>query len=194
MEDKILLLETQVRHLKNDLHLTKEENDIAVSNYFELYSNLEGKVEERAGHIKALQKALAQKARELEVMLDSSPSMIFYKDVDQRLIRVNRKFAKTVGLSIKKIIGKRYYELFPENEDHGIKKDLDVIQKGIPIINKRESIVTPKGNKQILIDRIPYKDIDNRVIGLICFALDITELEKAETEKRELEAQLQHTQ
>ncbi|MFH1488572.1 MAG: response regulator, partial [Pseudomonadota bacterium] len=46
----------------------------------------------------------------------------------------------------------------------------------------------------ILIDRIPYKDIDNRVIGLICFALDITELEKAETEKRELEAQLQHTQ
>ncbi|MCP4214092.1 MAG: response regulator [bacterium] len=39
-------------------------------------------------------------------------------------------------------------------------------------------------------NKIPYKDIDGRIIGIIGFALDVTDLEKAEEEKRELKDKL----
>ena len=194
LEDKVFLLETQIKHLKNDLRLTREESETATTNYFEIYSKLETKVADRTRDIKKLQKLLEQKARELEIMLNSTPGMIFYKDLEQNIIRVNREFVKIVGLPVNKIVGKKYSEVFPEYKDDGLKKDLEVIQKGNPLLNQRESINTFKGKRQILIERVPYKDINNKVTGIIGFALDVTDLEKAEEEKRKLEARLQRGQ
>jgi len=194
LEDKAFLLETQIKHLKNDLRLTREESETATTNYFEIYSKLETKVADRTRDIKKLQKLLEQKARELEIMLNSTPGMIFYKDLEQNIIRVNREFVKIVGLPVNKIVGKKYNEVFPEYKDDGLKKDLEVIQKGNPLLNQRESINTFKGKRQILIERVPYKDINNKVTGIIGFALDVTDLEQAEAEKRKLEARLQRGQ
>lgn len=194
MEKKVFLLETQIKHLANDLHLTKEENETSLANYFEIYSHMERKVEERTQEIKKFQKALEQKGKELEMMLDVSPAMIFYKDVEQRFIRVNKKFAKTIGMRINEIIGKKHNELFPKNKDYGLKKDLEVIITGKRLLNKKEFFETRKGRRKILIDRIPYKDINRKVIGLIGFALDITDIERAEKEKKKLEKQLQQAQ
>jgi len=194
LENKVFLLETQVKHLKNDLRLTREESENATTNYFEIYSKLETKVTDRTRDIKRLQKLLEQKARELEIMLDSTPGMIFYKDLEQNIIRANREFAKIAGLPVQKIVGKKYSDVFPEYKEDGLKKDLDVIQKGKPLLNQKESINTIKGKRQIRIERVPYKDINNKVTGIIGFALDVTDLEKAEEEKRKLEAQLQRGQ
>jgi len=194
LEDKAFLLETQIKHLKNDLRLTREESETATTNYFEIYSKLETKVADRTRDIKKLQKLLEQKARELEIMLNSTPGMIFYKDLEQNIIRVNREFVKIVGLPVNKIVGKKYNEVFPEYKDDGLKKDREVIQKGNPLLNQRESINTFKGKRQILIERVPYKDINNKVTGIIGFALDVTDLEQAEAEKRKLEARLQRGQ
>jgi PAS domain S-box-containing protein len=194
LEDKVLILEMQVKHLRNDLRLTREENEVSVTKYFEIYSHLESRVAERTRDLEDLQKALEQKAHELEIMLDTSPAMIFYKDVEQRLLRVNKRFAETVRLPINKILGKKYSELFPENKDDGLKKDLYVIKEEKPILNNKESIETSQGKRQILLDRMPYKDVNDNVIGLIGFALDVTDLEKAQEEKRGLESRLQHAQ
>ncbi len=97
LENKVFLLETQVKHLKNDLRLTREESENATTNYFEIYSKLETKVTDRTRDIKKLQKLLEQKARELEIMLDSTPGMIFYKDLEQKIIRVNRRQSQRVS-------------------------------------------------------------------------------------------------
>lgn len=194
LEDKVFLLETQIKHLKNDLRLTREESETATTNYFEIYSKLETKVADRTRDIKKLQKLLEQKAREMEIMLNSTPGMIFYKDLEQNIIRVNREFTKIVGLPVDKIVGKKYSAVFPEYKDDGLKKDLEVIQTGNPLLNQRESINTFKGKRQIQIERVPYKDINNKVTGIIGFALDVTDLEKAEEEKRKLEARLQRGQ
>lgn len=194
LEDKVFLLETQIKHLKNDLRLTREESETATTNYFEIYSKLETKVADRTQDIKNLQKLLEQKARELEIMLNSTPGMIFYKDLEQNIIRVNKEFARIVGLPVNKIVGKKFSEVFPEYKDDGLKKDLEVIQSGNPLLNQRESLNTSRGKRQIRIERVPDKDINNKVTGIIGFALDVTDLEKAEEEKRKLEARLQRGQ
>ena len=50
-ERENLILETKVKHLTNDLRLTREENETSTKNYFEIYSNLEQKVEERTAEL-----------------------------------------------------------------------------------------------------------------------------------------------
>lgn len=191
LKETILTLETQVKHLRNDLLLTREENETATTNYFEMVSKLESMVAARTSDVERLRKILEQKARELEIMLDSSPALVFYKDTDQRLIRANQNFAKAVGVEVTKLVGRKYCDLFSEYDSVSLALDLQVMTTGEPVLNQRESVNTPYGKRRFLIDRIPYKDGDKGVIGLIGFALDVTDLEKAEEEKAQLEAQLQ---
>jgi len=50
-ERENLILKTKVKHLINDLQLTREESETSTKNYFEIYSNLEQKVKERTAEL-----------------------------------------------------------------------------------------------------------------------------------------------
>jgi len=189
-KDKILSLETQIRHLTNELRLTREEYEHTTKNYFDVYSNMEKKVGERTRELKRLHKILETKNRQLQIMLDSSPVMIFYKDAAQKYIRVNKKFSRNLGVPVKKIVGRSYAELFPGNEHHIFGDDSEVLQTKEPVLNRADSIDTPEGQRQIMIDKIPYKDTEGNLIGIIGFAVDVTDLKKAEKEKRELQQRI----
>jgi len=65
IERENLILETKVKHLTNDLHLTRQENETSTKNYFEIYSDMERKVEERTRQVEELQKQY-QQAQKLE--------------------------------------------------------------------------------------------------------------------------------
>lgn len=65
IERENLILETKVKHLTNDLYLTRQENETSTKNYFEIYSDMERKVEERTRQVKELQKQY-QQAQKLE--------------------------------------------------------------------------------------------------------------------------------
>jgi len=194
MKRKLLLLETQVKHLSNDLRLTREENENSTRRYFEIYSNMERKVEERTAELKDVQKELEEKNGELEIMLDSSPAMIFYKDTQQRYMRVNRKFAEGLGVSVDEIIGKTTAEAFGRKRAFRQEDDSAVLRGGQSILNRLEVISTPNGERNVLVDRIPHKDSDGKVRGIISFAVDVTEAKKMEEEKGKLEAQFQRSQ
>ena len=47
LEKKVLLLESQTKHLTNDLRITREENEASTRSFLDIYSNMEKKVEER---------------------------------------------------------------------------------------------------------------------------------------------------
>ena len=67
LEKENLILKTNVKHLTNDLRLTREENEVSTKNYFEIYANMEKKVEERTRELKELQKQF-QQAQKLEAI------------------------------------------------------------------------------------------------------------------------------
>ncbi|MFH1993195.1 MAG: ATP-binding protein [Pseudomonadota bacterium] len=190
LEDKIILLETQLKHLTNELCVTKEEYIASTQSYFDLLSTLENKVNERTKELKDLQLILEAKGRELEIMLDSSPGMIFYKDKAQRYIRVNKKFVEIVGIPMNEVVGKTHAELFPDNQGQVLDDDSEVIQKGASVLNRSGILETIEGRKSLRVDKIPYKDKDGEVIGVIGFALDLTDLEKAEKERKNLQERI----
>jgi len=190
LKKKVILLEIKLRHLTNELRLTKEEYERTAKNYFDIYTNLEKKVEKRTDRLVKLQKILKEKNSELQLMLDSSPVMIFYEDAKRQYIRVNKKFSKTIGVPIKRIIGRSYNELFPDDSGSVFTSDSEVLESGGPVVGRSGVIHMDAGERYITLDMVPYRDGNNTVAGVLGFAVDVTEQKRIEREKRELQQRI----
>ena len=180
------LMDNEVRHLENELRLTREEYEQSASRYFELYSSLEGIVEERTSELRDLQHVLELKGQELEIMIDASPAMIYYIDPERHFMRINRAFSDFFSVSIRCVTGKRASDLFPENISYLFSRDEEVINSGLPLLSRQEKLETENSVYHLRIDTMPYKNGDGDVVGVIGFILDITHEVEGEIEKEQM--------
>ena len=131
---------------------------------------------------------------ELQMILDSVPAIIFYKDIEGRFIRVNKTLANSLQVPIKDIVGKTTEALFPKEEAENMRKDdQEAILSGKAKRDIIEPFTTPDGIRWLIIDKIPYKDKKGKITGIIGFAKDITEQRKSEEELRQSYQQLKKT-
>ncbi|MDD5132005.1 MAG: PAS domain S-box protein [bacterium] len=127
---------------------------------------------------------------ELQTIFDSSPAMIFYKDKNNIMVRVNKAYAEALELTPDKINGRPTAEFFPVNAEKYWHDDLQVINTGIPMLNIIEPMETKYGLRTVRTDKIPYRDEKGNVIGVIGFVLDITERKQAEEKLQRSQKQL----
>ncbi|MBA7554244.1 hypothetical protein ES705_46856 [subsurface metagenome] len=131
---------------------------------------------------------------ELQIILDSVPALIFYKDIEGRIIRANKPLADSLQVPIKDIIGKTAEELFPREEvENIIKGDKGVILSGKAKRNIIHPYTTPDGIRWLITDKIPYKDKEGKITGVIGLSKDITSQRKSEEELRQSYQQLKKT-
>ncbi|MFQ5815656.1 MAG: PAS domain S-box protein, partial [Candidatus Hydrothermarchaeaceae archaeon] len=81
--------------------------------------------------------------------------------------------------------GKTAAELSP-GKDYW-EDDKKVMETGTPLRDIIEPVETSEGTKWVQTDKIPYLDSDGNIIGIIGFAVDITERKRAEEALRESE-------
>jgi len=124
--------------------------------------------------------ALEERKEELQIILDSVPALILYKDKENRIMRVNKAMARVVGISVRDIVGKSCFELFPENAEDYWRDDKDVIESGRPKYGIIETMNTVAGLRWLQTDKIPYKNRQGDIIGVIGFSVDITERKHTE--------------
>lgn len=118
---------------------------------------------------------------ELQIIMDSVPAIIFYKDTEGRIIRTNKTNADIFGIPVKDMVGKTTEEFFPKEQAKKMRKDdQEVIISGKAKKNIIESFSTPDGIRWQTIDKIPHKDKEGKVTGVIGLAKDITVQRKAE--------------
>jgi PAS domain S-box-containing protein len=118
---------------------------------------------------------------EEQVIFDSVPAMIWFKDTHNRITRLNRAAAEVMGLRPEEIVGKSVYELNPGEADDYYADDLEVIESGAPKSGIIEPLVTASGQTRWLqTDKMPYRDAAGRITGVVVFATDITERKRAE--------------
>ncbi|MHC4551164.1 MAG: ATP-binding protein [Planctomycetota bacterium] len=136
---------------------------------------------------------LKKSRREFLMVFDSVPAMIWYRDRNGKILRVNQCAADSVNRSIRELVGKNYYELFPDGAERSRRQDLQVIQSGQPL---RKQIRRFKGfdgkTHWAMVDRIPLRDKkEGKIVGVMVFAEDITEQKIAEEKlvraKKEIE-------
>jgi PAS domain S-box-containing protein len=130
---------------------------------------------------------------QLETILDACPAMIFYKDKENRFIRVNAALAKANGRTKEEIEGKTCWDIYDKEEaDYYWLDDKEVIKSGKPKLNIVEKMVTPSGTRWVQTDKILYKDSKGEIVGIIGFTLDITDRKEAEEYVKTKLAEIEH--
>ncbi len=126
--------------------------------------------------------ALERKNYEFELIFDSVPTPLFLKDRDGRFLRVNRAFARSTGISERECIGKMAAEVLSRYADQYASDDAEVFRTGEPKTGLLRPYESPVGVRWTLTDKIPYRDPQGRVCGLVGSIVDITDRKNLEDE------------
>jgi PAS domain S-box-containing protein len=134
---------------------------------------------------KKIEDSLTRQQQELEIIIDSSPNIIFYKDLDGKIIQANEAFAKSINTTKKKLMGKTVFDLYSHEIAQGMTDDDHfVFRTKRPKLGIVEPYESPTGLRWIRTSKIPTF-IDSEVTGLIGFSEDITEQKSAEDTLRQ---------
>ena len=118
-----------------------------------------------------------------KIMLDNDPTLIFFKDTQNNIIRVTDSVAKMTGLTREQIEGKPSNLIYPNIAEKYWQDDLEVIRSGNPKVNIIEPMHTKKGDVMwLLTNKIPYRNEDDKIVGINVFSTDITKLIHTEDE------------
>ena len=131
---------------------------------------------------------------ELQMIMDSVPAIIFYKDIEGRIVRANKTLANSLKMPVKDMIGKTTEELFPREQAEKMRRDdQEVVISRKPKRDIIQPYTTPDGIRWLTIDKIPYKDKEGKVIGVIDLSKDITVQRKSEQELQQTHQRLKKT-
>lgn len=125
-----------------------------------------------------------------ELVINSVPEKIFWKDINSKYLGCNSAFIESVGKnSIEDVIGKTDFDLIWANEAQKfINDDKEIINSGIAKLNYEESYIIKNGeNIWWKTSKMPLKDISGKTIGILSTSEDITEQKKAEDSLKQSE-------
>ncbi|HWR41497.1 MAG TPA: GGDEF domain-containing protein, partial [Patescibacteria group bacterium] len=107
-------------------------------------------------------------------------------------IRLNKRTAQIHGEEKENLIGKNIYDLYPREQAHRyFQEDRQVIETGVSMLNIEEPQETPEGVIWHNVTKVPLKDDNGSIIGVVGIAMDITERKRAEEEIKTLVQQLE---
>jgi len=127
---------------------------------------------------------LQRKRSDLQIVLNSIPTSVFYTDRDHRFIRANSAFCKSLGLPMEQVIGKTLAELFPNLPAEQLAPFFEVNSQVVRTGHSRRGVIetfpSVRGRRWIQNDRIPYRDEEGKIAGAICLAIDISDYRETE--------------
>jgi PAS domain S-box-containing protein len=135
---------------------------------------------------KGSEEALHASHQLIEGIINSLPVGVFWKDKDLVYLGCNTTFARDAGLSDpKEVIGKNDHQLGNKWADAYRRDDRDVIETGRMRLLREEPSMSPAGAEiTILTSKIPLRDSNGDIAGVIGTYIDITELKRTEAELR----------
>ncbi|WP_424359465.1 PAS domain-containing sensor histidine kinase [Methanocella sp. MCL-LM] len=117
-------------------------------------------------------------------MLENFPGIVFWKDRNSVYLGCNRNFSTIAGFADPaEISGKSDYDMpwIKEQVDEYHADDRQVISSGKPRLNIVEMIHCADGkNRWFATNKVPLRDAEGRVIGVLGAGNDITEQKRAE--------------
>jgi diguanylate cyclase (GGDEF)-like protein/PAS domain S-box-containing protein len=135
---------------------------------------------------KRIDEELQRHRNDLQIVLNSIPTSVFYTDLNHRFTQVNKAFCKSLGFSMEHIIGRTLAELFPNLPEDQLSHYFDVNDQVIRSGHSKRGLIeifpSLRGRRWIQNDRVPYRDEKGTVSGVICLGVDISDLK--ETEER----------
>jgi diguanylate cyclase (GGDEF)-like protein/PAS domain S-box-containing protein len=115
-------------------------------------------------------------------MIDQVPDYLFVKDMNSRFVIANRAVAADLGYTPDEIIGKTDLDIHPpEIAKRFFADDQNVVKAEQPKLDIEEFVLTNKGERKWLsTSKVPLRDGNGKVIGLVGISRDVTERKRAE--------------
>jgi PAS domain S-box-containing protein len=133
------------------------------------------------------EEALTTERNLLRTLIDNLPDYVYAKDTAGRFVLNNRAHMRVLGATHAwDLAQKTDLDFFPKELALRYRADEDtVLQSGRPLLNREEPVVDPTGNQQwVLTTKVPWKDSQGTIVGLIGVSRDITEHKLAEEQLR----------
>jgi PAS domain S-box-containing protein len=139
--------------------------------------------------------SLQDERKQLRTLIDSMPDHIFIKDRESRFTVANKRVAHVLGTTSENIIGKTDFEFYSSDLAQSFYDDEQTIMRtGKPMINYEEPGHDEHGNRIVFsTTKMPFKNKDGEVIGIVGICRDITQLKRIEKQFRKKSEDLQET-
>ena len=129
----------------------------------------------------------------LRTLIDNIPYSIYSKDIACRKTLANSAEVHIVrAKSEKEVLGKDDFAFYPkEMADSFFADDQLVLQTGKPVLNREEYIFNENEEKRwLLTSKLPLRNLDGQIIGLVGIGHDITVRKQMEEELKQTSARL----
>jgi PAS domain S-box-containing protein len=140
------------------------------------------------------EEALARERDLLQSLMNNIPDRIYFKDAESRFLRINRALATRLALNHPdEAIGKTDFDFYEEDQAREFYEDDQlVILNGTPILDKEQRVRNRDGTyRWSSITKVPIRDEQNRIVGLVGINRDITDRVRAEQELKSAHAQVE---
>jgi PAS domain S-box-containing protein len=126
------------------------------------------------------EEALRESESRLRAFMDHAPAIMYVKDAQGRYQLVNRQFERVEGITAEEARGRTLADLRPRQSRPTLaEQDLEVLEHGR--VSVRE--ISGHGDtafQHTLVVKFPIRDAAGEIVGIGCYAQDITEQKSAE--------------
>lgn len=118
-----------------------------------------------------LETTLRYEPQQCDIFFSVAPLAIMYMDKDSRIIRANPYFANLFKLNDEQLTGMDLEQIFPPQLANQFRaEDLEVFRTGKPKLG----LIHQLQDSYFKIDKIPYHDAEDKILGIIVFAIETT--------------------
>ena len=136
---------------------------------------------------KKVEQALKENELLMRTFMDSASDFMFIKDKEGRVVMVNKAYGRAFGMSVKDVIGKNDFELYDDKElVQEIRAHDQLVMETNRMLICQESVMTRYGKRTYSLSKVPWRDTDGHVLGILGTAHDITEFKNARDELQRL--------
>ncbi|GEM_PF-739406 len=133
---------------------------------------------------KEMEARLEAEGNLLRTLVDNLPDYIYVKDTESRFLLGNVAVARLMGTTPDDLLGKTDFDFYPIEIARKFYHDEQrIIASGEPLVNIEEQALDPQGNRVWLATtKVPLRDAEGKIIGLVGIGHDITQRKHAEQE------------
>jgi len=158
--------------ISRDIHRRK----LAEDGILRLNAELDQRVRDRTAE-------LAAERHLLRTLIDHMPDAIYAKDTESRYILVNQATAAGVDATPAEMLGRTVFDYYPpEQAQRFFDDDREVMRSGRALIGREEPALdrSTGGQRWLLTTKVPLRDDDGRIVGIVGISRDIGELRRVQ--------------
>ena len=172
--------EEMMRHRIEAMQSLMDQMAVALENA-RLYETVQREIAER----KQAEEALTEGHSRLRILIDHLTNTVYFKDTESRFIIGNREIARVMGVKgPDELIGKTDFDFYPQElAEQYYADEQALLQSGQSLVDKEEPLVDAEGNEKVfLTTKVPLRDSQGKIVGLVGMGQDITERKRMEQE------------